>query len=67
MVDKILSELNPNNIPTEEEIKNILKYFDMSKEEEGYNLYLKDLVDKHGEKWVERVLLSVITTMSIQK
>ena len=67
MVDKILSELNPNNIPTEEEIKNILKYFDMSNEEEGYNLYLKDLVDKHGEKWVERVLLSVITAMSIPR
>ena len=67
MTEKILSELNPANIPTEDEINAVISYFDMSNEKEGYDLYIKDLVEKHGEEWVERILASVIAAMSMPK
>lgn len=58
---------NTMNKPTEEEIQTILKYFDMSDEQLAYDIYLKALVEKHGEKWVENVLTTVITMLSVKK
>lgn len=53
------------NKPTQEEIETILNYFRMENEEEAYNLYIKGLIEKHGQRWVEGALTYVIAKMSI--
>ena len=56
-----------NNTPTEEELNTIIKYFKTENEEEGYNLYIKGLIEKHGQKWVENALNYVIGIISVMK
>lgn len=58
---------NKINEPTLEEIEMMLNYFKMSDEKIAYDLYLKSLVEKHGERWVEKALTNVITMLSLKK
>lgn len=58
---------NLKNKPTKEEINSVINYFKTEDEEEGYNLYIRKLVEKHGQKWVEEVLSYVIVKIASEK
>lgn len=56
---------NKINEPTLEEIEMMLNYFKMSDEKTAYDLYLKSLVEKHGERWVEKALSNLILKLTL--
>ena len=65
MLNKMINNLN--NAPTQEEIDAIISYFKETNEIQGYNLYIRELVEKHGYKWVDNALATVIQMISLQQ
>ena len=52
-----------DELPTNEEIDQVIEYFKMKNESTAYEKYLTPLIEKHGVKWVEAVVYAVMSNI----
>ena len=52
-----------DELPTNEEIDQVIEYFKMKNESTAYEKYLTPLIEKHGVKWVEVVVYAVMSNI----
>lgn len=61
---EILDNSEPDKeVPTNEEIDQVVEYFRMKDETKAHEIYLEPLIAKHGAKWVDAVVYAVMTNI----
>jgi hypothetical protein len=53
--------------PTKEEIDNALAYYREADEKKGFKEYIEPMIKKHGFKWVNSLLTTVLLSEIIRK
>ena len=56
----ILNQSTNEEVPTKEEIDQVVEYLNMLDETKARDTYLEPLIEKHGEKWVDSVVYAVM-------
>lgn len=59
----ILNESTNEEVPTEEEIDQVVEYFKMRDPTKAKEIYLEPLIAKHGTKWVDAVVYAVMSNI----
>lgn len=59
----ILNQTTSDEVPTNEEIDQVVEYFKMNDPTRAREIYLEPLIVKHGEKWVDAVVYAVMNTI----
>ena len=53
--------------PTKEEIDNALAYYREADEKKGFKEYIEPMIEKHGFKWVNSLLTTVLLSVIMRE
>ena len=59
----ILNQNTSDEVPTNEEIDQVVEYFKMRDVTKAREIYLEPLITKHGAKWVDAVVYAVMSNI----
>ena len=59
----ILNQSTNEEVPTEEEIDQVVEYLNMRDVTKAKEIYLEPLIVKHGAKWVDAVVYAVMSNI----